>query len=112
MALTKLQHLLTKLAEEAAEVAQIALKTQQFGPDEIMPGQPHTNFQLCHLEIDDLFAVVELLNENHNFEYVKSERRIKAKKEKIVKYLAFSTELGLAAGDFECEIHPMNGGTK
>ena len=32
--LTRYQYLLTKLAEEASEIAQIALKTQQFGADE------------------------------------------------------------------------------
>lgn len=49
----KLQYLLTKLAEEGSEVAQIALKTQQFGPHEVMPGQPLSNFQRCHHEIDE-----------------------------------------------------------
>lgn len=57
--MNQLQHLLTKLAEEGAEVAQIALKTQQFGPNEVMPGQPLDNFERCHHELD----IVERLKE-------------------------------------------------
>lgn len=105
--LTKLQHLLTKLAEEGAEVAQIALKTQQFGPDEVMPGQPLTNFQRCHLELDDIAAVVELLNANHAFGYTQSRERIEAKKMKMAKYLAFSAALGMAENEVACSTHPM-----
>lgn len=91
----KLQYLLTKLAEEGSEVAQIALKTQQFGPHEAMPGQPLSNFQRCHHEIDDLLAVIELLNDEHGFGHTPSRERIEAKKAKIAKYLAYSADLGL-----------------
>lgn len=103
-----LQHLLTKLAEEGAEIAQIALKTQQFGPREVMPGQPLDNFQRCHLEIDDMQAVIELLNDQHGFGYVPSRERIEAKKAKMSKYLAFSQSLGLVEGESNCTSHPMS----
>ena len=53
--MNRLQYLLTKLAEEANEVGQIALKTQQFGVDEGMPGQPFTNAERTHQELNDLF---------------------------------------------------------
>ena len=90
-----LQYYLTKLAEEGAEVAQIALKTQQFGPGEVMPGQPHTNYERCHQELDDLMAVVEELNARFDFGYVPSRERIEAKKAKVRKFLAYSYDLGL-----------------
>lgn len=89
-----LQYYLTKLAEEGSEVAQIALKAQQFGADEVMPGQPLTNFQRCHLELDDLQAMVEELNEHFAFGYQPDRARIEAKKEKVRKFLALSTLLG------------------
>lgn len=63
-----LQHYLTKLAEEGSEVAQIALKTQQFGADEVMPGQPLNNFERCHLELDDLTIREEITGEGMNTE--------------------------------------------
>lgn len=105
--LNSLQHTLLKLAEEGAEIAQIASKTMQFGPSEVMPGQPLNNFERTHLEIDDLFAVVELLNEHHGFGYAPNRERIEAKKAKIATYRAFSVALGLAEGNVACAVHPM-----
>lgn len=88
------QHLLGKLAEEGAEVGQIALKTQQFGFDESCPGQPYTNTERTHQELDDLMAMVEMLNDV-GFGYEPSRERIEAKKEKVVHYLKYSVELGM-----------------
>ncbi len=90
-----LQYYLTKLAEEGCEVAHIALKAQQFGSDEVMPGQPLDNFARCHLELDDLWAVVEELNDKFNFGYTPDRARIAAKKAKIAKYLGLSIQQGM-----------------
>lgn len=94
-----LQHYLTKLAEEGAEVSQIALKTQQFGPDEIMPGQPLNNFERCHLELDDLQAMIEELNEKFGFGYAPNRERIEAKKAKVRKFLGYSVRLGMVTDE-------------
>ncbi len=88
------QHLLGKLAEEGTEVGQIALKTQQFGFDEKCPGQPFTNAERTHQEIDDLMAIVEMLNDQ-GLGYKPSRERIEAKKEKVVNFLIYSVELGM-----------------
>lgn len=98
-----LQFYLTKLAEEGSEVVQIALKTQQFGPGEVMPGQPLSNFERCHQELDDLWAMVEELNEKFGFDYVPSRERIEAKKAKVKKYLDYSIHLGMV----EEEVSPQ-----
>lgn len=105
--MNQLQHLLTKLAEEGSEVAQIALKTAQFGPNEVMPGQPLDNFQRCHQELDDLMAMVEMLNDQYGFGYKPSRERMDAKKEKVRKYLGYSIHLGLVEGDTDVTEHPM-----
>lgn len=105
--MNQLQHLLIKLAEEGAEVAQIALKTSQFGPDEIMPGQPLSNFQRCHQELDDLMAMVEMLNDKYGFGYTPNRERMDAKKVKVQKYLGYSIHLGLVAGETDVSAHPM-----
>ena len=107
MSMNQLQHLLMKLAEEGSEVAQIALKTAQFGPDEVMPGQPLSNFQRTHLELDDMAGVIEMLNEAYGFGYVPNRERIEAKKAKVRKYLGYSIHLGLVDGDAEVTQHPM-----
>jgi NTP pyrophosphatase (non-canonical NTP hydrolase) len=63
------QFLLTKLAEECAEVAQMALKTQQFGMNESKPGQLATNKDRLHAELNDLNAIVQMLNDEFGFDY-------------------------------------------
>ena len=105
--MTPLQYYLTKLAEECAEIAQIALKTQQFGPDEVMPGQPLTNFERVHLEIDDLMAMIEVLNEKFGFNYAPDRERIEAKKAKVESYLGFSILRGMVEGETDVREHPM-----
>ncbi|RTL05429.1 hypothetical protein EKK58_08000 [Candidatus Dependentiae bacterium] len=93
--MNRLQFLLTKLAEEASEIAQIALKTQQFGLDELCPGLSETNAERTHKELDDLAAIVELLNEEYKFGYIRSGWNIAEKKAKIEKYYAYSKQLGM-----------------
>src|ERR1035437_8475269 len=92
--MNRLQLLLGKLAEEGVEVAQIALKTQQFGLHEVCAGQPLTNAQRAHKEIDDFMAQIEMLNEEFGFGYVPNRERIEAKKIRVNKYAALSVSLG------------------
>lgn len=103
-----LQYYLGKLAEEGSEVAQIALKTLQFGSSEVMPGQPLNNFERCHLELDDLNAMIEELNEKFGFGYIPNRERIEAKKAKVKKYLDFSMHLGMVKGKTDVHEHPMD----
>ena len=93
--MTRLQLLLIKLAEEGAEIAQIALKTTQFGLTEICPASSHTNAQRAHHEIDDLMAAVEMLNDEFGFGYTPNRERIDAKKEKVNKFASYSESLGM-----------------
>ena len=111
MALTHLQFYLTKLAEEAVEVAQISLKTQQFGPEECMPGQPYNNFERCHQELDDLNAMVQELNNRFDFNYIPDPARIRAKMIKVRRYLDFSIAQGMVDGESVKGVHPDAGFT-
>ena len=92
------QFLLTKITEEACEIGQIALKTQQFGFDETCPGMPFTNAERLHQEIDDLQAAVEMLNDV-GLNYTPNRDRIEHKKEKVFHYLKYSVGLGMVEGD-------------
>lgn len=94
--MNRLQFLLTKLAEEASEIAQIALKTQQFGLHEMCPGLDETNAQRTHKEIDDLLSIVYMLNGEFDFGYVKDTQAILRKQEKVNKYYGYSQSLGMA----------------
>ena len=91
--MNRLQFLLTKLAEEASEVAQIALKTQQFGLDEVY--QVDSNKTRCHAEINDLLAVVYMLNAEFDFGFTPNEQSIIDKAEKVNKYYQYSVDLGM-----------------
>lgn len=59
------QYILTKIAEEASEVAQRALKAAQFGPDQIEPGQELTNAERLIEEVYDLGIWVQIAADNH-----------------------------------------------
>lgn len=109
--LTRYQYLLTKLAEEASEIAQIALKTQQFGADEICPNQPDTdtNTERIHKELSDLLYVVDMLNEEFDFGYsfglfADEPCGDNPKKEKVNKYYQYSARLGFVEDYFNGEV--------
>lgn len=88
------QMLLGKLAEEAAEVAQIALKSQLFGLTERCVGLSFNNAERTHQELDDLMAIIEMLNEECGFGYVTSPQRIAEKKAKVNLYAVYAQSLG------------------
>lgn len=93
--MNKMQYLLTKLAEEASEIAQIALKTQQFGIDEQCPGLDQTNIQRVDYEFNDLLAVVQLINSELGYTCLfENAGHIRRKQEKITKYMQYSIECG------------------
>ena len=63
MSMSKHQYLLGKIAEEAAELAQRALKAQQYGVGEIQSGQPFTNLQRMKHELLDVLVWVGKLDD-------------------------------------------------
>lgn len=99
--MTRIQYLLSKLAEEANEVAQIALKTQQFGANEVQPGQQYTNKQRTHLELDDLLAIINMLNEECGFDFDPSQEHVDTKKEKVNHYCNLAVSLGQVEGELK-----------
>lgn len=89
------QYLLNKLSEEANEIAMAASKAMQFGLDSDNNGNlPKTNRQSLFLEINDLLATVEMLNEECNFGYAPDSKSILDKKAKVHKYREISRNLG------------------
>ena len=88
------QYLLTKLAEECTEIAQDALKTQQFGFDSYNPDTGIDNTQYLTNELNDLFAILEMLEESGCFKFTPCPNAILEKKDKVEKYLKLSQNLG------------------
>lgn len=89
------QYLLTKLAEECNEVAQMALKTQQFGFEESMPGQPYTNRERLIQELNDLYGILQMLNNEYRLMYIPDEQAVSDKMTKVNKYYGYSVDLGM-----------------
>ena len=87
--MNKIEHLLTKLIEESAEVTKEACKAAIFGMDDVMPGQPLTNRERILKELNDLWAVVEMLD----LQQV-DRATIEAKKEKVRTYMDYAESIG------------------
>lgn len=92
--MNRLQYLLGKLAEESAEIAQMAQKTSQFGLDEVCPGLTASNAERLHREIDDMLTIVDMLNIEFGFNYCPDMDHVAAKKVKVEKYYEYAKSLG------------------
>ena len=90
--MNKQEHLLSTLAEEAAELAQRATKALRFGLDDIEEGQTLTARVRLAGELADLIAMVEMCGIP-----MPDNRDIEAKKIKVEKYLEYSRTVGTLA---------------
>lgn len=88
------EHLLTCLSEECMEVAKEASKGLRFGLDDHHPTQTGTNEQKINDEFNDLVAILIMLREEGVVTIQIDDEKIKAKKEKVEKYLLYSKERG------------------
>lgn len=93
------QYLLTKLAEECAEVAQMALKTQQFGQEEHYPESRFNNKQRLNLEYNDLLTIIGMLNEEFNYNLKQDFNLISKKKNKLDYYHTYAVNLGMVTDE-------------
>ncbi len=95
------QYYLCKIAEEASELAQIALKTQQFGLFEKHPDLTINNLHRLYSELYDLLITLREFSEfvDKELQYttpflLPSNTIFKKRVEKMQKYLEYSQELG------------------
>jgi len=95
--MTNAQYLLGKLAEEASELAQIAIKAQQFGLGETQCGQGDdfpTNAKRIEAEFNDVLGVIDMLNEEAFAGIDEDPAKIQTKKMKVAKWRKYAAELG------------------
>lgn len=91
--LSKQEHLLILLMEEAAEIAQAASKVLRFTGVHRHPNNVLSNVENLQVELNDLYAIVdELLDIGLRVDY--DEDLIQLKREKIKQYINISQELG------------------
>lgn len=96
--MTRIQYLLGKLAEECNEVGQRAIKAQHFGTNETQQGQDFNNIERLNIELNDIYAIVEMINieiTHTTCEPLKQVRwMIEEKKIKVKKYYELSKTKG------------------
>lgn len=94
--MTRIEHLLTILAEECTEIGQRASKAIRFTPSEVQPGQELTNAERIMYEFRDLQAVMEMLEDEGILPsiWLRDVTAIEAKKAKVEKFLLHSAECG------------------
>lgn len=97
MKLTKQQYLLGCLAEECAEVTQRITKILRFGLHNIQEGQDLTNEKRLVYELNDLLAVIALLEDVGEVELseLSDFTAMNKKQEKVKKYMEFSQKQGI-----------------
>lgn len=90
--MNRLEHLMTILTEECAEVQQAVTKAMRFGLNE---GRDitTTNAQRLRAEVNDVIAMVEML-EAEGIDLSPDYNHRTAKKAKVEKYLLYSAECG------------------
>lgn len=94
------QYLLARVAEEANEVSQRALKAQLFGLDEVQPGQPYNNAARLRQEYADLYACLDALTEYSGYpvDTIQSGEP-RAKREKLARFAQIAFEQGQISED-------------
>lgn len=96
--MNKTEHLLTCLAEECAEVQQSVTKALRFGLDDGYPGTDRTNRGDLANELTDLFAVLEMLEDDGILERRGSMRKeIDQKKAKVCEFMRYAEQRGTLA---------------
>ncbi len=96
MILTPKQYLLTCLSEECAEVVQRCTKALRFGLEEVQEGQLLDNRERLIYELNDILAVIELLEEHGlDLSDIGNKEQIDKKKAKLYKYGKYSVSKGI-----------------
>jgi NTP pyrophosphatase (non-canonical NTP hydrolase) len=79
------QRFLDKLQEECSEVIQAVSKIRRFGPHNSHPDRKTSNKQELIGELEDLLALVAVLEGQQYFDLTKSREAIKAKAEALLR---------------------------
>lgn len=96
MTASREQMILACIAEEAAEVAQMAIKNFRFGPSEVFPGQEQTNAERFAEEVCDLLTLIDMVPElNEAMGNIDPVAWARKKRAKFNNYAAYSASLGL-----------------
>ena len=86
------QYHLCKIAEECTEVAQRALKAQQFGLGEVQPGQDQSNLERLVDEFHDLYSTFRNFADLAGIDPIPSKEKHLTRIGKMQKFLRLSQD--------------------
>lgn len=94
--MNKTEHLLACLIEECSEIQKDSCKALRFGLNDINPRTQVKNRNAIAFEINDLLAVIELLEESEILEaFIIGDRiKIDEKKAKVMHYMKYAEQQG------------------
>lgn len=92
--MTETEHLLVKVMEECAEVAHRASKALRFGLEEVQEGQLLDNGQRIVQEFSQLYAIIEMLEEEGHIKNMIDISEIGNHKRKYKDMLKYSNARG------------------
>lgn len=94
--MTRQEHLLACLSEEAAEVVQRVTKALRFGLTEREPAQPFDNADRIARECNDLLAVLKMLEEAGiiSQHITRDNSAIQKKRSKVERFMQYAIEIG------------------
>lgn len=93
------EHLLTCLAEEAAEIVKACAKANRFGLGDGYPCTKTTNAADIMHECTDLFAVLDMLHKRGDVSGSLDVKRIREKQAKVRKYMDYAIKRGTLTPD-------------
>ena len=99
--MTHKEYLLACLAEECAEVGQAACKALRFGLDDKAEEHQLTNAEYLAAELNDVIAIVELLEEAGYLSRYSDFRMIEAKKIRVNHFMQHSIGKGTLTEDVD-----------
>ena len=95
------EHLLVKLAEECAEVIHAVSKALNFGLNDGYPGTDRTNVLDIYIEILDVVAIIDMLNNYNtglpvlNVTQLADHEHIFTKYAKVTEYIKYAKDKGI-----------------
>lgn len=92
--MNRLQYLLIKLAEECSEVSQMALKCAHHGISNVKPEHTSPNSEMLKGELNDVQAIIEMLNREFNLNYYPDPQALLAKTIKVNTFYGYSKANG------------------
>jgi uncharacterized protein (UPF0210 family) len=93
--MTEKEYLLICLIEELSEVQKAITKSLRFGLDDYPPNTDYTNDIHIINEINDVYALFEMVNSFGIIRTVPNEKKIQKKIKKVKRYMKYSQNKGI-----------------